>query len=79
MSVFFKVLLLAGVWGCWTGVAAVAQKTSLKLVAVNDCGVIGSQPFLVIGDNYTMPAELKASDEARTCKFGSTVNYAFNG
>lgn len=49
------------------------------MVAVNGCGVTGAQPFLVKGDNYTMPEEIKGSDEARTCNFGSTVIYAFNG
>lgn len=79
MSVFFRILLLAGLWGGLAGGTALAQKTPLKLVAVNDCGVTGAQPFLVKGDNYTMPEEIKGSDEARTCNFGSTVIYAFNG
>ena len=46
MSVFFRILLLAGLWGGLAGGAALAQKTPLKLVAVNDCGVTGAQPFL---------------------------------
>ncbi len=79
MNAFFRILLFAGIleWG-W-GPAVMAQETSLKLVAVNDCGVCGAQPFLVKGENYTMPEEIKGSDEARTCNFGSTVIYAFNG
>lgn len=78
MKVFFKILWLAGVLGCYPDSPAIAQKTSMKLVAANDCGVVGSQPFLVKGDNYTMPQEVKGSDEARTCNFGNTVIYAFN-
>lgn len=35
---------------------ALAQESSLTRVAANDCGVPGAQPFLVKGENYTMPS-----------------------
>lgn len=47
-------------------------------VATNDCGVASAQPFLVKGDNYRMPKEIKGSEKAVTCNFGGTVIYAFN-
>lgn len=55
-----------------------AQSTSMKRVATNDCGVTDAQPFLVKGDNYTLPAGFTGSKEALTCNFGGTVIYAFN-
>lgn len=55
-----------------------AQTTTLHPVASNDCGTAGKQPFLVKGDNYTMPDEITGSIEARTCNFGGTVIYAFD-
>lgn len=55
-----------------------AQTTSLYPVASNDCGMDGKQPFLVKGDNYTMPDEIGGSATARTCNFGGTVIYAFD-
>lgn len=55
-----------------------AQTTTLHPVASNDCGVDGKQPFLVKGDNYTMPDETGGSMTARTCNFGGTVIYAFD-
>lgn len=55
-----------------------AQQSALHCVARNDCGVSSLQPFLVKGDNYTMPASLNGSKEAMTCNFGSKVIYAFN-
>lgn len=55
-----------------------AQTTSLHPVASNDCGMDGKQPFLVKGDNYTMPDEIGESATARTCNFGGTVIYAFD-
>lgn len=57
---------------------ALAQESSLTRVAANDCGVPGAQPFLVKGENYTMPSEVKGSKEAITCNFGGKVIYAFN-
>ena len=57
---------------------AFAQSGQLHRVAVNDCGVPGAQPFLVKGENYTMPDHIKGSKEAVTCNFGSKVIYAFN-
>lgn len=68
----------------WIGVfclsipVIVAQSSSMKRVAANDCGVSGSQPFLVKGENYKMPANLTDTEEALTCNFGGTVIYAFN-
>lgn len=57
---------------------AVAQQSTLNRVATNDCGVPGAQPFLVKGNNYTMPDAIKGSKEAVTCNFGDKVIYAFN-
>lgn len=57
---------------------ALAQESSLTRVAANDCGVPGAQPFLIKGENYTMPPEVKGSKEAITCNFGGKVIYAFN-
>ena len=51
---------------------------SLQCVAKNDCGVPGKQPFLIKGENYTMPAPVTGSVQAVTCNFGGTVIYAFN-
>lgn len=39
--------------------AAFAQERTMTLVAQNDCGVDGRQAFLVKGDNYTWPDEIK--------------------
>lgn len=57
---------------------AAAQQPKFGIVAANDCGEEGRQPFLVTGDNYTMPDEIKGSHKARTCNFGGKVIYAFN-
>ena len=51
---------------------------SLQCVAKNDCGVPGKQPFLIKGENYTMPAPVTGSVQAVTCNFSGTVIYAFN-
>ena len=52
----------------WLSVLAIsAQTTTLHPVASNDCGVDGKQPFLVKGDNYTMPDEIGGSGTARAC------------
>lgn len=55
-----------------------AQQPKYPLVAANDCGVDGKQPFLVLGESYTMPSNIKGSVEAVTCNFGGKVVYAFN-
>ena len=55
-----------------------AQSKKLNMVAANDCGVSGAQPFLVAGNDYTMPEGIRGSKEAVTCNFGSKVVYAFN-
>ena len=59
-------------------VAMSAQTSKLHLVAANDCGVDDKQPFLVKGDNYTMPDRINGSPEAKTCNFGGTIIYAFD-
>lgn len=71
-------LALCGLIGCLSTTSALAQGTSLKRVATNDCGVANAQPFLVKGENYTLPKEFKGSKEALTCNFGGKVIYAFN-
>lgn len=58
--------------------SASAQQMLPNKVASNDCGVVGAQPFLIKGDNYTMPDNIKGSKAARTCNFGGKVIYAFN-
>lgn len=70
-------LILAGAF-TFLSSPALAQQSNLKRVASNDCGVPGSQPFLVKGENYTMPDHIKGSKEAVTCNFGDKVIYAFN-
>lgn len=55
-----------------------AQQPALTKVASNDCGVEGKQAFLVKGENYTFPSDVKGSLAARTCNFGGKVIYAFN-
>lgn len=68
-------------WGavfCFSITPVMAQNSSMKRVATNDCGVAGEQPFLVKGDNYALPAGFIGSKEAMTCNFGSKVIYAFN-
>ena len=41
---------------CLLAIPALAQNPSFTKVAANDCGVPGAQPFLIKGDNYTMPS-----------------------
>lgn len=77
LSIFFKSLFVGCVLSVATIASGWAQSTELKLVAANDCGVPGAQPFLVKGENYTMPG-LTGSKEALTCNFGGKVIYAFN-
>lgn len=55
-----------------------AQQKTMHRVATNDCGVPDAQPFLIKGNNYTMPDHIKSSKEAVTCNFGNKVIYAFN-
>lgn len=75
-------------WTCYlllllTGLPAIAgirqKETEYVRVATNDCGVENAQPFLVTGNNYTMPPSVTGSDKARTCNFGGRVIYAFDG
>lgn len=63
---------------CLLAFPALAQNPSFTKVAANDCGVPGAQPFLIKGDNYTMPSRFTGSKAALTCNFGSKVIYAFN-
>ena len=71
-----KVVLLGMlIFICYPGMA---QNKKMTRVATNDCGVPGAQPFLVSGDNYTMPDGIKGSKEAVTCNYGNKVIYAFN-
>lgn len=58
--------------------SAMAQNSTFTKVASNDCGVSGKQPFLVSGDDYTMPDNIQGSKESVTCNFGNKVIYAFN-
>lgn len=61
----------------YTSVCYAQQKQKeYTLVGSNDCGVESAQPFLVKGENYTMP--VNGSEKARTCNFGGTVIYAFD-
>lgn len=55
-----------------------AQKNALSCVAVNDCGVENAQPFLIKGENYTLPSVFEGRKEALTCNYGGTVIYAFD-
>lgn len=72
-------LLKAAVAVCLFAVqTAGAQEKKMHLVAANDCGVPEEQPFLVKGENYTMPATLGGSAKASTCNFGNKIIYAFN-
>lgn len=63
----------------YTSIGYAQQKEKeYTLVGSNDCGVENTQPFLVKGDNYTMPSSIQGSEKARTCNFGGTVIYAFD-
>lgn len=63
----------------YTGISCAQQKEKkYTLVGSNDCGVEHVQPFLVKGDNYTMPSSVEGSEKARTCNFGGSVIYAFD-
>lgn len=63
---------------CLTASPSLAQNPAFTKVAANDCGVPGAQPFLVKGENYTMPSHFSGSPAALTCNFGGKVIYAFN-
>lgn len=63
---------------CLSMLPVLAQNPSFQKVAANDCGVPGAQPFLIKGENYTMPSRFTGSKAALTCNFGSKVIYAFN-
>ena len=63
---------------CLLACPSLAQNPSFTKVAANDCGVPGAQPFLIKGENYTMPSRLQGSKAALTCNFGGKVIYAFN-
>lgn len=55
---------------CLTASPSLAQNPAFTKVAANDCGVPGAQPFLVKGENYTMPSRFSGSRAALTCNFG---------
>lgn len=55
-----------------------AQGKGFRRVATNDCGVENAQPFLIKGENYTLPQSFSGSKEAKTINFGGTVIYAFD-
>lgn len=76
-----KLTLFGAIIGMLTllsALPAAAQKSTLNRVASNDCGVPSAQPYLIKGENYTMPDKIKGSKEAVTCNFGGKVIYAFN-
>lgn len=55
-----------------------AQEKTFFNVAYNDCGVNDKQPYLILGENYTMPETLDNNMVMRTCNFGGKVIYAFD-
>ena len=55
-----------------------AAQETYTVVATNNCGVEGAQPFLVKGGNYTYPNRYDAIPEAHTCNFGADLIYAFD-
>lgn len=73
------------IWNCisvfllaWFVTGGVLAQNTMHLVATNNCGVDGEQPFLVLGENYTMPESVGGTGAVRTCNFGGKVIYAFN-
>ena len=69
-----KCILLTAACGWFS----ISQAQQMSCVARNDCGVEGAQPYLIKGENYTLPEKFTGSKEALTCNFGGTVIYAFN-
>lgn len=55
-----------------------AQGKGLRRVATNDCGVDNAQPFLIKGENDTLPESFPGSKEAKTINVGNTLIYAFD-
>lgn len=61
-----------------SGMMLWAQNRDFVPVAYSDCGDPAKQPYLILGENYTMPAYPDAGEAVRTCNFGSKVIYAFD-
>lgn len=61
-----------------SGMMLWAQNRDFIPVAYSDCGDPAKQPYLILGENYTMPAYPGVGEEVRTCNFGSKVIYAFD-
>lgn len=61
-----------------SGMMLWAQNRDFIPVAYSDCGDPAKQPYLILGENYTMPAYPGAGEAVRTCNFGSKVIYAFD-
>lgn len=59
-------------------VCVYSQTSKLTKVAENDCGVKEKQPFLILGNDYTLPVDIEGSREGKTCNFGGKVIYAFD-
>lgn len=47
-------------------------------VATNDCGNPSAQPFLVLGENYTYPADITTDPILASCNVGGRLIYAFD-
>lgn len=61
-----------------SGMMLWAQNRDFAPVAYSDCGDPAKQPYLILGENYTMPAYPGVGEAVRTCNFGSKVIYAFD-
>lgn len=61
-----------------SGMMLWAQNRDFVPVAYSDCGDPAKQPYLILGENYTMPAYPGVGEAVRTCNFGSKVIYAFD-
>lgn len=61
-----------------SGMMLWAQNRDFIPVAYSDCGDPAKQPYLILGENYTMPAYPGVGEAVRTCNFGSKVIYAFD-
>ena len=75
----FKTLLFSVIFAFAFCFGLHAQNKTMQRVATNDCGVEGAQAFLIKGDNYILPSSFSGSKQAKTCNFGRTVIYAFDG
>ena len=73
-----SLILTAGLFTLGAPSQVFAQQANLTKVATNDCGVESAQPFLVQGQNYTMPKSISGNKESLTCNYGGKIVYAFN-